>query len=339
MSEKYNHIMRGIDRVQELDTLLKKAAIRFMFLITCVFFLFAAFFCYEGLYPYNYLVPLYFVAHIIFTMIPVRLDYSAIKLIIPLYIFLISIFLYPIVLFLWMIGQVTAFMWFFIFPVGTMVFFSAKTVIFWSIYILIEALSIFVFCEIIPYKVETDFSGVQLAVMNIMTISSCLVIISFFIYYINRTNLLKMEILKSKDNSKDKKETEENNERYEELYRNILNYFQNKKPYCNPDFTINQLADAMNTNITYISKAININECMNFNLFVNTYRINMVKHMLGDRYQDKYTIKYIYTSSGFKHQSTFNKVFKLIEGITPSEYIKKVNTQNQDTADIEPQPE
>ncbi len=41
-----------------------------------------------------------------------------------------------------------------------------------------------------------------------------------------------------------------------------------------------------------------------------------------------YHNKYIYLSAGFRHQSTFNKVFKEIEGITPSEYIKGGKIRN-----------
>ncbi len=145
-----------------------------------------------------------------------------------------------------------------------------------------------------------------------------------------------MEILQQQpDDSKQEQKQHADVEKYYQLYHNILNYFDSKKAYCDPDFSINQLADAMDTNITYISKAINVNENMNFNQFINTYRINMVKNMIDNSYQNKYTIRYIYISSGFKHQSTFNKVFKLIEGITPSEYIRKMNKSKESFTDEE----
>jgi AraC-like DNA-binding protein len=51
----------------------------------------------------------------------------------------------------------------------------------------------------------------------------------------------------------------------------------------------------------------------------------MVKDMLNNDVDKKYTLHYIYTSAGFRNQSTFNKVFKLLEGITPSEYITKIS--------------
>lgn len=314
----------GKEKGRELDILLKKVTIKYMCIVTCVFFIFTVFFWYEDLMPFPYITAACLVLHFILFFIPVRLEYSSIKLLIPIYLFTLSALLYPIVLFFWQVNQVTAFMWFLIFPVGVMVFFEAKTVIFWTTYISIEAISIFILVEIIPYKPNVYLSTYQLSITNIMTICSCLTLISFFIYYLNKTNQIRIGILQSEstDNNKDE---DSYTEKHSELYHNILNYFDNAKPYCDSDFSINQLADAMDTNITYISKAINSNEGMNFNLFINTYRINMVKSMLSDDYQNKYTIRYIYTSSGFKHQSTFNKVFKLIEGITPSEYIRKIN--------------
>jgi len=128
--------------------------------------------------------------------------------------------------------------------------------------------------------------------------------------------------------------------KYKSLYRDILFYFQEKQPYCDPDFTISQLAAAIDSNVNYISKAIKLNNNVNFNVFVNTYRINKIKDMLDNDYQNKFTIRYIYTSAGFRHQSTFNKVFKQIAGITPSEYIanrqseEKSENDNKETDDV-----
>ena len=110
--------------------------------------------------------------------------------------------------------------------------------------------------------------------------------------------------------------------KFDTLYTAILTYFSEKKPYCNPDFTIEQLAKDLNSNVKYISKAIKIKENVNFNFFLNKYRISMIKEMIANDFHNKYTLRYIYFKSGFRHQSTFNKAFKDIEGMTPSKYIK-----------------
>jgi YesN/AraC family two-component response regulator len=129
-----------------------------------------------------------------------------------------------------------------------------------------------------------------------------------------------LELLKKTDQKIKINETSE--DKHNELYSSILKHFETNKPYINPDFDIAQLAIALNSNGSYISKAIKINRDMNFNAFVNNYRIEKIKEMIQEN-NSKFTLEYIYSSSGFKNQSTFNKVFKLIEGITPSEYYKK----------------
>jgi len=122
-----------------------------------------------------------------------------------------------------------------------------------------------------------------------------------------------------------------NQDKFKELYNRIILYFEKEKPYCDPNFTILKLSLAINSSTAHIAKAIKMNRNTNFNFFVNKYRIRMVKEMLDKDWQNKYTIKYIHLSAGFNHQSTFNKVFKEIEGITPSEYIKHKATWIQGT--------
>ncbi|MFR0679219.1 helix-turn-helix domain-containing protein, partial [Dysgonomonas mossii] len=113
-------------------------------------------------------------------------------------------------------------------------------------------------------------------------------------------------------------------------YLNILNYFAEKKPFCDPDYTIVQLAKYLNSNVKYISKIIKIKKDVNFSAFLNKYRIKLIKELIAKDYHNKYTIRHIYASAGFRHQSTFNKVFKELEGITPSEYIKSNKGKNLD---------
>ncbi|WP_157257577.1 helix-turn-helix domain-containing protein [Dysgonomonas macrotermitis] len=146
------------------------------------------------------------------------------------------------------------------------------------------------------------------------------------IYQIRIKELVNTEPVHIQEHQVIEEGKETDKEKYDKIYQNIIRYFEKTKPYCDSEFTISQLAIVLNTNVTYISKAIKIKEGVNFNVFINTHRVNKVKNMLQDDYHNKYTMRHIYTSSGFKHQSTFNKVFKQTEGITPSEYIKKLES-------------
>ncbi len=58
---------------------------------------------------------------------------------------------------------------------------------------------------------------------------------------------------------------------------------------------------------------------MNFNFFVNKYRIEYAKELLENK-NNYDRISDIYRKVGFKQQTTFNKVFKNFVKLTPSEY-------------------
>ena len=110
-------------------------------------------------------------------------------------------------------------------------------------------------------------------------------------------------------------------EKYNILFNEIEHYFEEKAPYQNPDFNIHQLVIDLKTNSRYVSNAIHQKNGGNFKSYLNTYRINEVKKKLDKKEHELYTLKHIYNSVGFTNQSTFNRVFKEVEGTTPSEYI------------------
>lgn len=61
--------------------------------------------------------------------------------------------------------------------------------------------------------------------------------------------------------------------------KDFENYFHEQKPYLNPTFKIDDLSLIFNTNRTYMSKFINGTYDMNFNQFVNSWRLNEVKEL------------------------------------------------------------
>ena len=107
------------------------------------------------------------------------------------------------------------------------------------------------------------------------------------------------------------------------IYEQIVAYFETKQPYLNANFKIGRMAHDLNINTVYLAKAIRLKQNMNFNNFVNFYRIEKAKELIRNT-ASKYTLEYIYLSSGFKSQSSFNTAFKLKEGITPSVYVQRV---------------
>ncbi|SHF20458.1 helix-turn-helix domain-containing protein [Dysgonomonas macrotermitis] len=314
------------------NELLKEVCFKYVCSIIVILFSFTVLYFYENIEPLNYLTGFYTMFHLFLFFIPYRLKYESIRSLIPIYFIFISIALFPMVTLFWQIGRVTAFFWYLLLLLASGLFFTNRTTIYWCIYVLFFICMIFVVVPMVPERFTLVCTRKQLLIVNMMTILSCLYLVFFFSYYMNKIyqirikELVNTEPVHIQEHQVIEEGKETDKEKYDKIYQNIIRYFEKTKPYCDSEFTISQLAIVLNTNVTYISKAIKIKEGVNFNVFINTHRVNKVKNMLQDDYHNKYTMRHIYTSSGFKHQSTFNKVFKQTEGITPSEYIKKLES-------------
>lgn len=103
---------------------------------------------------------------------------------------------------------------------------------------------------------------------------------------------------------------------------------ENTLEFCKSDFSLDKLAMLVNSNRNYISQIINETYQVNFNSFINEYRIREARNRLTDIEQyGNYTIQAISESVGYKSTTTFINVFKKITGITPSLYQRMVKEQ------------
>ena len=99
-----------------------------------------------------------------------------------------------------------------------------------------------------------------------------------------------------------------------------------KMIYRDPQLSIYSVANELCTNIKYISVSINEVKKMNFNTYVNTYRIEEVKYLL--KHSKELGIPEIIEMCGFYSRSAFNQFFKKQTELTPSEYRKLNQTQD-----------
>ena len=106
----------------------------------------------------------------------------------------------------------------------------------------------------------------------------------------------------------------------------LLEYLTIHKPYLNPELTLQQLAENIDVHSNVLSYVINTTLGKNFYDLINEYRIEEFINLYQNSY-DKYTILALALDSGFNSKSAFNRNFKKIKGITPSEFIAKANIQ------------
>ncbi|WP_198152315.1 helix-turn-helix domain-containing protein [Draconibacterium sediminis] len=108
-----------------------------------------------------------------------------------------------------------------------------------------------------------------------------------------------------------------------DLKTRLLKLFEHDKIYQVNELRISTVCESLLTNRTYISKLINDEFEMNFNEFVNKYRVAEAKQLLLSRENNKFTMEYIAQQAGFGSVASFSRVFKEIEGTTPGKYREK----------------
>jgi len=111
------------------------------------------------------------------------------------------------------------------------------------------------------------------------------------------------------------------------LKSKLLVLFEKDKIYIHPDLRITTIAEILGTNRTYVSRLINEEFGMNFNEFVNKYRILESEALLNCAEHDAFTLEYIAEKSGFGNVNSFSRSFKEFNGITPGQF--RINCQKE----------
>lgn len=92
--------------------------------------------------------------------------------------------------------------------------------------------------------------------------------------------------------------------------------------YKNPKLTLSDVAKELDTNTKVISSVVNSGFEMNFNDFINHYRIEAVKQKLEAGEHLKSTLLGLALDCGFNSKATFNRAFKKSTSLSPKDYIK-----------------
>jgi AraC-like DNA-binding protein len=110
-----------------------------------------------------------------------------------------------------------------------------------------------------------------------------------------------------------------------ELWKSkIENLINDEKLFQNPELTLTEVSKKLKTNASVISKTINQGFQMNFNDFVNQYRIKEVKKAFEKGEHKKSTLLGIAYDCGFNSKATFNRAFKKNTGLSPKDYLNTI---------------
>lgn len=100
----------------------------------------------------------------------------------------------------------------------------------------------------------------------------------------------------------------------------LKNFMVSEKPFLNPNLTLQQLASELEISTHYLSQIINKNFNLNFFDYINQFRVEEFKVKIKDPKFENYSFLGIALDCGFNSKSAFNRIFKKITNLTPSQY-------------------
>ena len=115
----------------------------------------------------------------------------------------------------------------------------------------------------------------------------------------------------------------------------IEDLMRTERLYENARLSLNDLAIKLHTNPTTISKAINQCFQMNFNDYVNNYRVEEVKKLILKGVHRQQTLLGIAYDAGFNSKTTFNRVFRKNTGKSPKAYLDELQSPENEVPNQE----
>ncbi len=106
-----------------------------------------------------------------------------------------------------------------------------------------------------------------------------------------------------------------------ELIQEAINFISDN--FCE-NITLSDLAKKLGYNEKYLSYTLHTVTNMHFRRLLASYRINYAKELIAERGK-KVSMVDVALASGFSSLASFNRNFRELEGISPSEYKKRKN--------------
>jgi AraC-like DNA-binding protein len=133
------------------------------------------------------------------------------------------------------------------------------------------------------------------------------------------------------DQTKEEKEAEKHTTsffltetRMNEIDEAIRRHFEEKKPFLQHGYSLRQLSDETRIPLHHLSAFINKHYKMNFNDFINEYRVAYCKEKLLNGECKHKKLEAIAGESGFNNRNTFASAFKRVTGMNPSDFLRNM---------------
>ncbi len=166
---------------------------------------------------------------------------------------------------------------------------------------------------------------------GILTIISLIILIIFLGYNgVSKSRILIPDFLIERENKQridviDSPQERQSVLNYEEiglLKVRLETIMENEKVFLDENLTLGKLASSISTTDKKLSTLLNQHMNTSFYNYVNCQRVEEVKEMMSLEKYNNYTLLGIANEAGFKSKTSFNRIFKKLTGLSPSEYKK-----------------
>jgi AraC-like DNA-binding protein len=108
----------------------------------------------------------------------------------------------------------------------------------------------------------------------------------------------------------------------------ILASLEKGRLYLDPELSLKDLAHQIGCPASVVSTVINQGFGQNFRNLVNSYRVNAVQEMLQNP-PSHLSLLGIALECGFNSEASFYRTFRQFTGLSPNNYLQKINAQNR----------
>jgi len=107
-------------------------------------------------------------------------------------------------------------------------------------------------------------------------------------------------------------------------FQQLEQLMKDEQPFTAGNLKIGDIAKQLNIPARHLSEVINQKLGDGFSQYLNNYRVETAKHLLSQ--SNEIQITDVMFNAGFNTKSSFNKEFKRLVGVSPSEYRKKFSS-------------
>ncbi|TAE86792.1 MAG: AraC family transcriptional regulator [Bacteroidetes bacterium] len=114
------------------------------------------------------------------------------------------------------------------------------------------------------------------------------------------------------------------------IHQQLKELMYREKLYKNAELTLSEVAQKIPVHPNTLSQVINTAEGKNFYDYINLQRIEEFQRIIFLPQNKEYTLLSLAFECGFNSKTSFNRNFKKVTHLSPSEYIKQKNIQLKD---------